>query len=75
MTKISRHVFNAWYKRWHADHCSKFLGPAFMKEFFPEIEDLEVRHQIKNSIALNHIMDRYVDNEGWPASLNPILYA
>lgn len=75
MTKIARRTFNAWYKVWHANPQSSFLGPAFMKEFFPEIEDIEVSHQIKNSIALNHIMDRYVDNEGWPGSLNPYLYA
>jgi hypothetical protein len=36
-----------------------------MKEFFPEIEDIEVKAQIRNSEALNHIMERYVDNEGW----------
>jgi hypothetical protein len=70
MTKISRSKFNAWYKQWHSDHCSKFLGPAFMKEFFPEIEDIEVKAQIKNSVALNHIMDRYVDNSGWEPVTN-----
>jgi hypothetical protein len=69
MTKITRATFNEWYRNWQrSEH--KFIGNAFMKEFFPEINDPEIRMQVKNVEAMNIILDRYVENIYWPSEDN-----